>query len=860
MFAPRLDTPRVTRPPFLLALALLLLLGCGGPSADDAGAPPDAPSCSALPFTAETGEGVADPLGASDGEVRAGRLSAAALPHDPDGLGRWREGDFVLANDRVGAIVSDVGPGELYDPYGGRLIGLARVEGGALDPADYNLALIGLGRFIVATESVGVVADGSDGGPAIVRATGLLAPVGALADLLDALVPGEHAGVPAALDYELAPGSEALDIYLSVRAGDRPVNARSGSLQAFFQAYRTPPWAPGTGFGDRTSGTRFIAFEGDGATSFAWTAPEGLLRPLIGTSGIDVLTSARFTVAACEEGRLHVGRMVIGGPGLPGVQAAVARIDETATRALAGSVVESDGSAAVDVRLHVTAADGEHLTRFRPRADGTFAIDVDPRAAELWAWRAGEPLVGPVAITEDVRVTMGALATLSVTATDEAGAALPVRVEVVPLDGAPPSAPELFGELVPGAGRSHVAFPTDGVVTLRVAPGRHRVTISRGPEYEREVTEVTLAAGEELPISAALARSVDTSGVMCADFHIHTHRSVDSSDPSTLKVAGLVADGLEIAIRSEHEWVSDFAPVIDTMGLSDFAFGIAGLELTTFTYGHFGVFPLVPDPARASGGAISWYDRLAPEVFDEVRARPEAPALIVNHPRAGGLRQGYFSVAGYDPATGSVERPELWDDELTLVEAFNGSDFERNREGTVRDWFSLLASGRRVFVVGSSDSHVITETPVGYPRTCLALGVDDPRALTATMVRDATLAGRSVVSGGIFLDVTGPDGATPGEEASGAGATAAFEVVVRAASWIDVDRLEVIVDGVTTETIPITIDDADPLEPTIRARIPVEADVAAGGSFVVFHAAGDEPFDTSGHRPFAVSNPIFLAR
>jgi hypothetical protein len=435
-----------------------------------------------------------------------------------------------------------------------------------------------------------------------------------------------------------------------------------------------------------------------------------------------------------------------------------------------------------------------------------------------------------------------------------------VRVEIVPLDGAAPSAPEVFGEPTAGAGRSHVAFPTDGVVTLRVAPGSHRVTISRGPEYERVVTEVTLAAGEDAPISAALARSVDTAGVMCADFHIHSHRSVDSSDSSTLKVAGLVADGLEIAIRSEHEWVTDYAPVIDDMGLSDFAFGIAGLELTTFTYGHFGVFPLVPDPARASGGAVSWYDRLAPEVFDEVRARPESPALIVNHPRAGGLRQGYFSEAGYDPETGSVARPELWDEELTLVEAFNGTDFERNRDGTVRDWFSLLSSGRRVFVVGSSDSHRIYETPVGYPRTCLALGEDDPRALTATMVRDATVAGRSVVSGGIFLDVTGPGGATPGEDASGAGTTATFEVIVRAATWIDVDRLEVIVDGATTETIPITAGDADPLEPTIRARMTIETDVAAGGSFVIFHAAGDDAFDANGHRPFAVSNPIFVSR
>src|SRR5690606_16908332 len=83
-----------------LALALFVL-GCDGPAVPDDAAPPDAPPCEATPFAAGTDEGLADPLGAGAGEVRAGRLSAAALPADPDGLARWREGDFVLANDRV---------------------------------------------------------------------------------------------------------------------------------------------------------------------------------------------------------------------------------------------------------------------------------------------------------------------------------------------------------------------------------------------------------------------------------------------------------------------------------------------------------------------------------------------------------------------------------------------------------------------------------------------------------------------------------------------------------------------------------------------------------------------------------------
>jgi hypothetical protein len=387
------------------------------------------------------------------------------------------------------------------------------------------------------------------------------------------------------------------------------------------------------------------------------------------------------------------------------------------------------------------------------------------------------------------------------------------------------------------------------------------VSVSRGPEFERfEWSDLTVEAGADVPLEASLARVVDTTGVMCADYHIHSHRSVDSSDPSTLKVSGLAADGLEIAIRSEHEWVADFAPVVEQLGLGDFVLGLAGLELTTFSYGHFGVFPLSPDPARGSGGAIPWFGRLAPEVFASVRDRPEAPALIINHPRATGVRQGYFVEAGYDPVTGSVRRPELWDEGWSVVEVFNESTFEQNRDGTVRDWFSLLASGRRVFAVGSSDSHRIQSVPVGWPRTCLYVGVDDPRALTPELVRDATVAGRGYVSGGIYLDVVGPGGAGPGQEASGVGDVANVEVVVRAAPWIDVQRLELIVDGASVETVPVLESDRDPLDPTVRLRASLEADVAPAGSWVVVHAAGDEPFDVHGRVPFAVSNPIFLRR
>jgi len=74
---------------------------------------------------------------------------------------------------------------------------------------------------------------------------------------------------------------------------------------------------------------------------------------------------------------------------------------------------------------------------------------------------------------------------------------------------------------------------------------------------------------------------------------------------------------------------------------------------------------------------------------------------------------------------------------------------------------------------------------------------------------------------------------------------------------------EVIVDGVTTETIPIPDMGPDPLNPVLRLQTSgIEAPVAAEGSWVVFHvsAEGDLAPVHPGRRPFAVSNPIFLTR
>ena len=584
----------------------------------------------------------------------------------------------------------------------------------------------------------------------------------------------------------------------------------------------------------------------------------------------DRFSAPPITFRPCSQERVHYGRIALGGPGLDGLQRTLAAAAGVTLRTVAGTITDAAGQPVAGARVHVTSMDGaRYLDRVVADAMGRFTLHVPAGPVRVVGWRLGSAPTPAVAVAADAATATLALpadGSIAVEATDAlSAAALPVRVQVIPVGSTAPSLPESYGEPVAQFGRLHVAFPIDGRVTLPVPPGSYRVVVSRGPFYDLSDTTVTVAAGMTARVPVALRRVIATPGVLCGDFHIHTMRSPDSDDDARLKLASGVADGLEVMARSDHEWVADFQPLIEEMGISRLVRGVASIELTTFTYGHFGVLPLTPDPTRINNGNFAWANRLPPAVFADVRARPERPTLIINHPR-GSPSGAYFSAAGYNPSTGAAANPAMWDDGFTAVEVFNDNSFEEKAE-EVRDWFSFLNRNRRVFAVGSSDSHHINTSPVGFPRTCMFLGTNDPAAATPPAIATAVGTGRSTIAGGIFLDVralpaTGDAGAVgPGQEIIGVGAEGRLEITARAPTWVRADRLQVFVDGTALPTI--ALDDAarDPSDPVVRYRGTVRVPVAAAGSWVVVAAHGRELEPVFPRRmAFAVSNPIFLRR
>ncbi len=849
----------------LLLLAGVLAAACGDDSSS--------PACAELPPAGDP-EGHPQPLGASATQARAGRItSPAQLPPTTLGLETWAVGDFVLANDRVAIVIEDVGASDLYDPWGGRPVGIALVEGGALTrPTDFTEVFFLIGRSAIVTDSVTVVNDGSDGGPAIVRASGRLAPLPFLDFLLSGILTDDLRDLEAAIDYTLAPGAVAVDIDYHVRssrAGDTP----SGSvLHGFMFTERTPTQVPGAGFTTEVSGTTWLQHVDDDGASWAYRAAGVSLGGSIAQSGFVGTLNDSYLIPRCAVTLHRHARVVIGGPGLDGLEQARA-VDEGRTlRAITGTVTGIAPGAAA--RVHAMTGD-VYLTRAPVDASGAFTVHVPFEApVTLTAVQPGGAIarVDVAAAATTATIALPAPAQVSVAAVMEQGAGVvPARVQLVPDGATLVDVPDSFGEPEPPGGRAVVAFSDGRPQVLSVPAGRYRLVVSRGPEYELFEQALDLAPAQRVSVTPLLRRVVDTTGVQCGDFHIHTIRSNDSGDDAVLKVQSAMSDGVEILVRTDHEYVDSFASIITDLGYQAWAMAVGSIEMTSFQeWGHMNVFPLEPDGSLPNAGAPQWKeyptaadpDRavrtlMPPVVFAQVRARPERPTIIINHPHGDG---DYFGFAGLDPVTGLAARPEAWDEEFTLVEVFNGSGWMANRNGTVADWFSILNTGRPMFAVGASDSHGIRSSPVGYPRTCIAVGSDAPAQITANQVRDQLAAGHATVSGGIYLDVA-VGTARPGDTGR-VGDVASVDVRVQAASWVDVDTLEVTVDGATVATIPITAADAEPGNPVVRWHDVVPVTVAAPGGWVVVAAYGNQALEPvhPGRLPFAVSNPIFLTR
>ncbi len=435
-------------------------------------------------------------------------------------------------------------------------------------------------------------------------------------------------------------------------------------------------------------------------------------------------------------------------------------------------------------------------------------------------------------------------AVLEVAIRDGEDRPLPAKVTLFPTDGS-----DL--ELGPDdryEGSEDAAFIPSGDGQIRLPSGVYDVVVSRGIEYGLHEERITIAPGGTAHLFARLEREVDTSGWLSADLHVHCAPSFDTPLPVPGRIASLAAEGVEWAVATDHNMVTDYTPVIAELGLADWMTSSIGDEITTYTpsFGHFNAWPL------AKGSVPPPYLGQSPAgLFQAVRTDPGTEIVQVNHPTIPGSPTQYFNLYQVSRFTGEPAVPGFSFD-FDALEIMNGRYIEQGLVN-IEIWMAMLNAGREITATGNSDSHHLVFREPGYPRNFVA-SLDEPATAREEDLVQAVLAGRSYVTYGPALDFT-IHGAGLGELVGTVEGEAVCECRVQCPSWLRVDTARIYGNGEILASFELS---APPTGPQVSEF--TWTDLPEHDTWYVLFVEG--PGDLapvmrgSGFRPLAFTNPI----
>jgi len=381
----------------------------------------------------------------------------------------------------------------------------------------------------------------------------------------------------------------------------------------------------------------------------------------------------------------------------------------------------------------------------------------------------------------------------------EDGQPIPCKVQFIGRNGTP--TPN-FGTEYRARGNDHQYQSPDCQFTQQVPPGDYLIRITRGPEYDLLEESVTVGKGETARVTGTLVRSVNTRGWVACDFHAHSTPSGDNYCNSDDRVINFAAEGLEFIPTTEHNRFYDWEPHIRRLGLQRYLKTIVGIELTGPGQ-HLNAFPFRVVPYRQDGGAPQWqYDpRINAIVLRDFQDGGPERWVQANHPIVGwvfndrnqdGVADGGF--AGFEKL---VDAAETWSTEiLNLSPTYKvrvGNRVEE-RENRTFGWLQMLNQGRHVWCVAVSDAHRVFGNGVGAWRTYVPSSTDEPSKIDYREIIRNAKAGRMMITNGPFLEVTTADGLPIGSHVISAGSIA-LKVRVQAPNWIEVNRVQILVNG-----------------------------------------------------------------
>lgn len=788
----------------LLVLSILLLCACS----DDPMRRPDVGDVGDVADGDADGDDVADtgdvpaeilePLALGE-PVPAGRVLAGVATRPEQLVGGPKAegliGDLVLANARATFVVEGARRAGGYRMWGGHLVDV--VVAGQLDRFGEIWFAWNLEAFVPSEATV--ISTGEDG-VAHVRLRGRTGPYPWPDSFLRPLLRPAPADLAATYDYRLRPDAARLELTVTLSNEGADEVDLELPMVAMNMGDGVKSYAPGGGFGavQAGQGMAWIGAIGPDA-SYAMASSEPL-GGVFSYANVDILTLPEQVIAPGASATFDFA-FLASSDGTPGLDAL--RPDTQASETIEGTLADANEGAAWVAITQDYIVGALAIVR-----DGRFAAKVPPGVWTVQAFSAVTRSAPQTVATpaRDVALRLETPGVVSLVVNDQdTGAQLPAQVTFFPSDEgwqSPLAPPAVRVGRDWGAGRATVVFTgPSGDTNAFVYPGRYRVVASRGYSYELATAELVVEGRKNHGLQLVLARAVDTTGWSAADFHLHAKWSSDSDVPYDTRVRQAAASDVALPVLTEHAYVGDLMSAAELAGVSDWVTAIAAQEVTTFEYGHFNAFPLLYDPDAPSGGAVFEHGHEGAGLFAAMRAQqPERVIIQVNHPRSTSLIFSYFDYLGLDAVTGVAANPARFSTDWDMIEVFNGRCLGSDRNTRARqDWIDLTNLGWRKTLSSGSDSHS-EGAGVGHPRswvkveqTAVAL---DPQAIVAPL-----MARQAFVSCGPFVRFATSDGVGLG----GIGAVdregaVDFAVTVEAPTWIGVDAINLLENGVVIAT------------------------------------------------------------
>ncbi len=480
------------------------------------------------------------------------------------------------------------------------------------------------------------------------------------------------------------------------------------------------------------------------------------------------------------------------------------------TGTVSGSVQDRNGAPATSALLTIRTAAGPAKTVCigYPDARGNYSFqlpagDYEIEASDLGRANVKQNVTIKAQETASVKIAMAVAAAVAFDIRDESGKSLPCKAQFRGIEGT--ASPNLGPE-----NRAHGCVDQyhseKGQFRVALPPGKYNIIVTRGIEYSHLASTVELKPEQTATFQGTLKRLVDTSGWVSADYHNHSTPSGDNTCGTDDRIINIAAENVEFAPTTEHNRLYDWRPNIEKLGLAEEIQTVPGMELTG-SGPHLNSFPFKPEPFTQDNGAPVWnpdprisaitlrdWQGAEPDRWVQIN-HPDMPHDFIDHNDDGQADGGFLGLA---LLIDGIETQNGRSSEILGGRPYRISKDADGTESVVYNrefiWLQMLNRGHRYAAMAVCDSHKVYGNGVGGWRMYLPSHSDKPSEIDWRENSRNAKAGRSILTTGPFLQVQTSDGVLPGGTTRGTGGVK-LKVKVQCTDWIDIDRVQVLVNG-----------------------------------------------------------------